>query len=136
MKWISTEWQIGNNRLRAFNVTSQKTYVEEKRALQITGTSRLFYITFFPSEELSILKASAYKIFQNMLKLRLEKTDIRHINSGTTGLYYSLGLSDVTQCLPMFRRTLLRSSAGQRTYSTTWKMSASMLLRNVGAIMK
>jgi hypothetical protein len=55
------------------SATSQKTYVEEIPALQITRTSSLYYITFIPREELSILTANAYKINQHMLKLRIEK---------------------------------------------------------------
>jgi len=59
-----------------------------------------------------------------MLKLRFKKTDILYINSVATALYYSLSSSDVTQCLPMFRRTLLLLSSGQRTYFTTRQMEA------------
>jgi hypothetical protein len=54
-------------------VTSQRTYIEEIPALKITRTSSLYYITFIPREELSILTANAYEIKQHMLKLRTEK---------------------------------------------------------------
>jgi len=37
------------------------------------------------------------------------------MNFETTALYYCLSSSDVTQCLPMFRRALLRLCSGQST---------------------
>jgi len=95
-------------------VTSQKTYIEEILALQITRTFSSFYITFIPREELSFLTANAFKINQ-CVKTSFRKTDIHCMNFETTALYYCLSSSDVTQRLPMFRRTLLRLSSEQRT---------------------
>jgi len=59
--------------LNTQGVTSQKTYIEEVPALQITRTFSSFYITLIPREALSILTANAFKINQHTLKLRLEK---------------------------------------------------------------